>query len=87
MGMSVPDHVTEAASRIELAEARIEQARAKAPTMETLREWLEALTAYTEALSDLHRFTNESVHEKLHELAARVGLEALLQGSPRQRTS
>jgi len=82
--MSLPEHLAEAASRLENAAARIEQARAAAPTLETMREWLEALTAYSEALSDLHRFTNESLHEKLHEIAARVRLEPLLQGGPRQ---
>ena len=87
LGMSLPEHLAEAASRLELAAARIEQARAAPPSLETVREWLDALTAYTEALSDLHRFTNESVHEKLHEVAARVGLESLLQGSDRQRAS
>jgi hypothetical protein len=37
--------------------------------------WLEALTAYCEALADIQTYNNESIHEKLHELAGRVGLK------------
>lgn len=79
--MTIPKHLEEAVSRLEDASARIEQARAAPTTLETLRDWLEAVTAYAEALSDVHRFTNESVHEKLHALATRLGDQRLLQGS------
>jgi len=78
--MSVPRHLEEASTRLEGAAARIEQARAAPTSLETLREWLDAVTAYAEALSDIHRFTNESVHEKLHELASRLKIEAVLGG-------
>lgn len=73
--MAVPRHLEEAAQRLEDAAVRIEEARASPHNMDTLRSWLEALTDYAEALSDLHRFTNESVHEKLHELSARLRTE------------
>jgi hypothetical protein len=35
---------------------------------------LAALTDYAEALKDIQEYSNESVHEKLHQLAGRVGL-------------
>lgn len=79
--MPVPKHLEEAASRLEDAAARIEVARAAPVSLETLRDWLEAVSDYAEALSDIHRFTNESVHEKLHELAARLKAEDVLQGT------
>ena len=80
--MSLPQHLDEAASRLEAAAARIELARAAKPTLETMRDWLEALTAYVESLSDIQRFTSESIHEKLHELAGRLRVEHLLQANP-----
>jgi hypothetical protein len=73
--MSVPQQLEKAATRLEEAASRIEIARASPQGPETLYEWLDALTAYVEALSDMHRFTNESIHEKLHELAARLRVE------------
>ncbi|MHB8872207.1 MAG: hypothetical protein ACYC8T_00835 [Myxococcaceae bacterium] len=78
--MALPKHLDEATARLERASERIERARAKPSTPETQREWLEALTDFTLALSDIHQFTNESVHEKLHELAGRVGLKSVLTG-------
>jgi hypothetical protein len=75
--MSVPRHLDEAAERLEAASARIERARGAPRSQETLAQWLEAVTDYAEALSDLHRFTNESVHEKLQSLARQLRTEGL----------
>lgn len=79
--MPIPKHLDEAAGRLEGAAVRIERARAEPTSLESLREWLDAVTEYAEALSELHRFTNESVHEKLHELAARLNVEDVLRGT------
>jgi hypothetical protein len=43
--------------------------------MESLHEWLTALTDYTFTLSEIHQLNNESIHEKLHEVAGRVGMK------------
>lgn len=72
--MPLPQHVDEATDRLEDAQRRIEAARAKAPSMESLHEWLSALSDYTQALSELHEYTNESIHEKLHMLFAHAKL-------------
>ena len=73
--MALPKHVDDAADRLHEAFARIEEARAKPTSPESLREWLVALTDYAQALMDLHEFTNESVHEKLHVLAGLLNLK------------
>ena len=70
--MAVSRHLGEAAERLEEARARIELARAGDGGL--TRQWLEAVTDYLFALSDIQRFANESVHEKLHELGAHVGI-------------
>jgi len=72
--MALPQHVDEAANRLKGATARIEDARGRAVSLESLREWLSALTDFTQALSDVNAFNNESVHEKLHAFADRMGL-------------
>lgn len=73
--MTLPKHLGEATARLEEAAWRIGQAREKSLTLETLREWLGALTDYTIALNEIHIYNNESIHEKLHLLAGRVGLK------------
>lgn len=73
--MTVSKHLEEAVGRLKEASFRIEQAREKPSTLESQREWLSALTDYSSALSEIQEYNNESVHEKLHELAARVGLK------------
>jgi hypothetical protein len=73
--MALPKHVDDAADRLHEAYARIEAARVKPPTPESLHEWLSALTDYAQSLMDLHEFTNESVHEKLHVLAGLLNLK------------
>jgi hypothetical protein len=73
--MALPKHVDDAADRLHEAFARIEAARAKPTSTESLQEWLAALTDYSQALMDLHEFTNESVHEKLHVLAGLLNLK------------
>jgi hypothetical protein len=73
--MALPKHVDDAADRLHEAFARIEEARAKPTSQESLREWLAALTDYSQALMDLHEFTNESVHEKLHMLAGLLNMK------------
>ena len=72
--MALPKHLDEAAAKLEQAASRIEEARAKPVTLESLQEWLVALTDYSMAGSEIHQLNNESIHEKLHELAASIGL-------------
>jgi hypothetical protein len=72
--MSVPKLLDEAVARLEAAAGRIKAARMKAVSVESLHEWTEVLTDFTLALSDVQSFNNESVHEKIHVLAGRVGL-------------
>lgn len=73
--MPVPKHLDDAVTRLKTASYRIDQAREKPLTPESQAQWLEALTDFTLALSEIQQYNNESVHEKLHELAARVGLK------------
>lgn len=73
--MAVPKHLDEAVTRLKTASYRIEQAREKPSTPDSQKEWLEALTDFSLALSEIQEYNNESVHEKLHELAARTGLK------------
>jgi hypothetical protein len=81
--MAVPKHLEEAAKRLEAASYRIEQAREKPLSPESQREWLEGLTEFCMALSDVQEFATESLHEKLHALAATLGPEqVLLTGKP-----
>lgn len=72
--MSLANHLDEATARMRQAALGIEAARGETPSLDSLRQWLEALTAYCEALADVHSFNNESIHEKLHEIAGRAGL-------------
>lgn len=72
--MTLPKHLEEALGKLEQAVFRIEEARAKPLTLESLQEWLAALTDYSMTLPEVNQLTNESVHEKLHELAGRIGL-------------
>jgi hypothetical protein len=69
--MSVSRHVDESVAQLRMASARINAARQRALSLKSLREWLEALTDFTSALSDIQSFNNQSVHEKLHDLATR----------------
>ncbi len=69
--MSLARHLEEATVRMEHASARMDAARRRAATVESLRDWLSALTDYVLAATDVHSYTNESVHEKLHEMAER----------------
>ena len=83
--MAVPEHLKEAAKRVEAASYRIAQAREQPLSPESQKEWLEGLTEYCFALSDVHEFSNESLHEKLHELARTLGPEdLLLTGKPKK---
>lgn len=68
--MPVPKHLEEATRRLEDAEREISIVRELPLSLEGLARWLGALTSYAFALSEIHRFTNESIHEKLHHLAA-----------------
>lgn len=72
--MTVSRHVEEAAGKLQEAARQIALAQEGPNSCENQRVWLEGLTAYCEALADLHTYNNESVHEKLHELAGRMGL-------------
>jgi phage shock protein A len=78
--------VDDAADRLEDAQRRIEVARAQAPSVENLHSWLSALSDYAQALSELHEFTNESIHEKLQVLLAQVKLREPAPGIPRDDT-
>jgi hypothetical protein len=75
--MALPKHLDEAVARMKDATARVEQARAQPTSLETLRDWLAALSDFCLALSDVHTFNNESVHEKLHELAERTRVKTV----------
>ena len=72
--MTVPKHLEAAAARMKEATFRIEEARQGPVTCENQKVWLEALTDYCLALSEVQAYCNESVHEKLHQLAGRTGL-------------
>lgn len=72
--MTVARLVEEAAGRLKAASMQIVQAREGPATCENQTLWLEALTAYCQALADLQAYNNESIHEKLHELAGKTGL-------------
>lgn len=72
--MTVSRHLEEAGQRLKEARQRIDQVREGPVTCENQKIWLEALTVYCQALSDIQAYNNESIHEKLHELAARIGL-------------
>jgi hypothetical protein len=74
--MALPRLLEEAASRMQEASLRMERAREKRATVKSNQDWLVALTDYAIALGDVQRFANESVHEKLHELAGHVGLKS-----------
>lgn len=74
--MTVPKHLENAASRLEEAYWRVDLARKKPLTKESLQEWLAALTDATRALADIELANNESIHEKLHQLAQHVSLPA-----------
>ena len=72
--MTVSRHVEEAAEKLQEAQRQIALAREGPPTSDNLKVWLEALTAYCKALADIQAYNNESVHEKLHAWAGRMGL-------------
>jgi len=80
--MALPKHLEEAVARLKEASFRIEQVRTKPSTLESHKEWLVALTDFSFALSDIHEYNNESVHEKLHEIAGRLGLKRFPSAGP-----
>ncbi len=73
--MALPKQLEEAAARLEEATWRIDQARNKPSSLESLQEWLNALTDFSLAQSEIHQLNNESIQEKLHELAGQVHLK------------
>lgn len=75
--MTIPKRLEDAASRLEDASWRIDLARKKAVSQESQQEWLGALTDYAQALAVVEQANNESVHEKLHQLAGHVHQEEL----------
>lgn len=79
--MTVPKHLDDAAAKMKEATFRLEEARQGPATCENQKVWLEALTDYCQALSEVQAYCNESVHEKLHELAGRAGLRKFPAGS------
>jgi hypothetical protein len=72
--MTLPKHLDDAVAKLEQASWQIEQVRAQPVTLENLREWLEGLTNYAKATTEIQQLNNESLHEKIHELASRIGL-------------
>ncbi len=73
--MTIPKKLDDAASRLTAASWRIDEVRRKkSASLQSHEEWLNALTEFAQALADLHSANNESIHEKLHELAGRAGL-------------
>lgn len=84
--MTLAKHLDATVSRMKEASARIEQARAEPASLESLSYWLSALTDYCLALSDLQSFNNESVHEKLHELAERMRVATVAPQGRAQRS-
>jgi hypothetical protein len=72
--MTIPKHLNEAAAKLKEASFKIDEARRGPVTCENQKLWLEALTDYCVALSEVQSYCNESVHEKLHELAGRMGM-------------
>ena len=76
--MALPKLLEEAAARLDEASYRIGEVRTQSPTIATLHEWMSAMTDYCLALSDIQRLNNESIHEKLHAIAGRLGLERAL---------
>lgn len=81
--MSLKQLLESATAKMEEASARIQQARAEPASIENLRTWLDALTDYTTALAEIQSYNNESVHEKLHDLAGKMGLRQFPGGTPR----
>ncbi len=79
--MTVPKHLDDTAAKLKDATFRIEGARQGPLTCENQKVWLEALTDYCLALSEVQAYCNESVHEKLHELAGRIGLRKFPAGN------
>jgi len=84
--MALPKHLDEAAARMKDAGTRIEHARAQPISLEMLRDWIDAVSDLCFALSDIQTFNNESVHEKLHELAERTHVETVAPRSRVQRS-
>ena len=70
--MSIPVHLEQAVARMKDASWRIDQAKDQPFSDKMVQEWLNAVTDFTTALSDVQRFNNESIHEKLHDLAGRL---------------
>jgi hypothetical protein len=73
--MTVPRHLEAAVDKLKEASLGIDRAREGPLTSENQKAWLEALTEYCQALGDIQTYNSESIHEKLHELAGRMGLK------------
>jgi hypothetical protein len=78
--MTLAKHLDDAVHRMKDAAARVEQARKEPPSDESIRYWLTALSDLCVAMSDIQSFNNESVHEKLRELAERMHVRAVTPG-------
>ena len=79
--MTVPRHLEDAVAKLKEAEFRIDEARRGPVTCDNQKVWLEALTDYCLALSEVQAYNNESLHEKLHELAGRAGVRKFPAGA------
>lgn len=83
--MPVPRHLDEAVTRLNEARTRIDSARERPLSLESMQEWLGALTDFALAQSEIQMYNNESVHEKLHEIAGRVRLPEFPPAGPKTR--
>ena len=79
--MTIPKHLEDAVAKLKEAEFRIDEARRGPVTCDNQKVWLEALTDYCLALSEVQAYNNESLHEKLHELAGRAGVRKFPAGA------
>lgn len=83
--MSLSKHLEEAAAKMKNASERIDKLRGEPASTEMLRDWLVAVSDFCAALSDIQAFNNESVHEKLHELAERARIMTVAPSGRAQR--
>jgi hypothetical protein len=70
--MAVTKLMEEAADRKEQAERRLTEMREATFTPGNLKAWLTALTDYALALGEVQEYSQQSIHEKLQELAQLV---------------
>jgi hypothetical protein len=80
--MTLKKQLEKAAERLEEAAARLQGASEEPVTLDSLAVRIDALTEYALALADIQAFNNESIHEKLQDLASRMARAAQPAGEP-----